>query len=66
MGLTVAIQDNDARSKKTGKELGRVRRPVVIQKWLISRCDETSALSSFLNIQISALLKIAITKFFVS
>ena len=32
MSLTVAIQDNDARSKKTGKELGRVRCPVVIQK----------------------------------
>ena len=55
MSLTVAIHDNDARSKKTGKELGRVRRPVVIQKWLSSRCDETSALSLFLNIQISAL-----------
>ena len=55
MSLTVAIHDNDKRSTKNGKELGRVRRPVVIQKWLSSRCDETSALSSFLNIQTLAL-----------
>ena len=55
LAVNFAIHDNDARSKKTGKELGRVRRPVVIQKWLSSRCGETSELSSFLNIQTLAL-----------